>query len=419
VKIAFLTYGCKANRYETEVIRQALLDGGLSEDDSADVYVINTCTVTGKIDREITRKIKQIKSRGNAKVVLTGCLVERKDLSSTGLAKYADLIIPNSKKFDISSYDIPELKEALKTSGKKVLRQFSGRDKAFVKIQDGCDNFCAYCEVPYVRGSDLRSRGVTEITEEIGALAGAGYREIILTGINLGYYGKDAEKNGALVFLLEELMKSGNPGRLRLSSIGPKETSFELIDLMASSGGKICPHLHLSLQSGDEKVLKSMNRNYTLREYKEKMDYALAKMPYMAITTDVIAGFPGETAEEHRKTCKFIEENGFTRLHVFPYSDRPDTKASKMKEKISEEIKKQRVKELIETGKKKEKEFAERNIGARRTALAESGDKGGYMTGYTENYIRVFFKAGQDMIGTLVPVKIEKFINGKAYGKVL
>lgn len=420
MKIGFLTYGCRSNRWETERIRQSLLGGGLDEScgDDADAVVINSCTVTGKIDRDILRRIKQLK-KGNKKVILTGCMAERTDQGSAELKKYADLIIPNSKKFSVSSYGFTGLLPAAGPREDAVLRQFSGRDKAFVKIEEGCDNFCAYCEVPYVRGSLIRSRAAAEIKEEIGALSGAGYREIVLTGINLGYYGREKKESGALAGLLAELLKVRGDFRLRLSSIGPGEADPELIDLMAVSGGRICPHLHLSLQSGDEKVLKAMNRNYTLKEYKEKLDHAVSRVPGMAITTDIIAGFPGETGEEHKNTCGFLSENGFTRLHVFPYSDRPDTKASKMKGKISEVIKKQRVKELIAIGKKKEKEFAEKNIGVKRTALAEGGVKNGFMTGYTENYIKVVFKAGGDMAGRFVTVVVEKVEGGRVMARVI
>ncbi len=417
MKIAFLTYGCKANRYETEVIRQKLLDCGMTEDKDADIYVINTCTVTAKIDKEIMRKARALKKNGKARVVLTGCLPERKDSPYLGLEKYADLIIPNSRKFDISSYNLPDLKLQPEKDNKTVLRQFSGRDKAFVKIEDGCDNFCAYCEVPYVRGGSVKSRDINEIRIEVEALSNAGYGEIILTGINLGYFGKEKKQKDALLNLLKELAEIEGLGRLRLSSMGPREVNRELIDFTAASNGKICPHLHLSLQSGDEKVLKSMNRNYTLKEYKDTMDYALSVMPDMAITTDVIAGFPGETEKEHKNTCKFIENNGFTRLHVFPYSDRPDTKASQMPGKLGGEIKKRRVKELIEIGKQKEREFAERNTGVKRIALVESGEKSGFMAGYTENYIRVLFKAPADAVGRLVPVVIETVEGTKVIAK--
>lgn len=416
MKVAFLTYGCKANRYETEMIRQKLLDAGLQEDEEAEIYVINTCTVTGKIDSEILRKIKQLKSRGSVKIAVTGCLVERKDLEVTGLSKYADLIIPNNKKFDLDSYGVVN---AAVLPGAGILRQFSGRDKAFVKIEDGCDNFCAYCEVPFVRGSEVKSRDKGEIVTEVKTLAAAGFEEIVLTGINLGYYGKEKKDKRAFLSLLEELVAAIGRGRLRLSSAGPGEISNELIDFMAASNGKICPHLHMSLQSGDASVLKAMNRNYTPPEFEEKMNYALSKMSHMAITTDVIAGFPGETEEQHKSTCVFIEKHGFTRLHVFPYSDRPGTKASKMEGKNSTEVKKRRVKELIKIGVKKEKQFAERNIGAKRVALAESGEKDGLITGYTENYIKVFFKAPAESTGKLVPVVVEKVEGGKVYAKIV
>lgn len=416
MKVAFLTYGCKANRYETEMIRQSLLDAGMQEDEKAEIYVINTCTVTARIDSEIVRKIKQLRSRGNVKIAVTGCLVERKDNDLPEFAKYADLIIPNNKKFDVSSYGVAG---AAAGAPERILTSFSGRDKAFVKIEDGCDNFCAYCEVPLVRGSRVISRDKSEIIEEAKALASAGFKEIILTGINLGYYGREKKDKSALLSLLMDLVKVTGGGRLRLSSAGPREISKELIDFMASSAGKICPHLHMSLQSGDPEVLKAMNRNYTLPEFTDKMQYALLQMPDMAVTTDIIAGFPGETETQHRNTCAFIEAHGFTRLHVFPYSDRPGTKAEKMAGKNTSEVKKRRVKELIAIGVKKEMEFVMKNTGVKKLALAEAGGKNGFAAGYTENYIKVLFKAPSDAIGKLVPVKIEKVEKGKVYGVCL
>jgi threonylcarbamoyladenosine tRNA methylthiotransferase MtaB len=188
---------------------------------------------------------------------------------------------------------------------------------------------------------------------------------------------------------------------------------------MAANPERLCPHLHMSLQSGDAHVLKAMNRNYTLDEFRDRMEYAILKAPYIAITTDVIAGFPGETEDEHRNSCAFIEKHGFSRLHVFPYSDRPGTKAEKMPGKLSEAVKKRRVKDLLEIGEKKEKEFVKLNTGRKLTALAEGGEKDGLIAGYTENYIRVYFKAGADAIGKLVPVEIVKFENKKAYSKIL
>lgn len=413
MKVFLHTYGCKVNSYETELIRQQIENSSfriLSE--NADIHIINTCTVTKKIDKEIFRKIKQLKKNGK-KIILTGCLVERKDKEAKDILSFADKIVPNNDKFKIAEII------SQKSNDNLTLWNFSGKDRAFVKIEDGCNNYCTYCEVPYVRGSAIRSREISDIKKEIANLINAGFKEIVLTGVNLGFYGKEKGKNNNLFQLLFELSQICGNTRIRLSSIGPKELSDDIIDIIAWANGKICPHIHLSLQSGDEKILKLMNRNYSLDEYKQKMEKIVAKIPLCAITTDVIAGFPGESEIEFQNTLDFIKEGNFSRLHVFPFSKRPDTLASKMKDQVSEEIKKQRVKKLIDLGKIKEREFAEKNLGLIRKVLVESDKKNGLWTGYTDNYIRVKFSAKGHLTGKLVDVRLMEYKDGFVYGEVM
>lgn len=413
MKVVLHTYGCKVNSYETEVIRQQIENSDFrifSEND--DIHIINTCTVTEKIDKEILRKIKQLK-RNRKKVILTGCLVERKDKEAKNILSFADKIISNNNKFKITEII------SRKSNDNLILWNFSGKDRAFVKIEDGCNNYCTYCEVPYVRGSAIKSREISDIKKEIENLIKAGFNEIVLTGVNLGFYGKEKGKNNNLCQLLFELSKINSNARIRLSSIGPRELSDDIIDLIVWSNGKICPHIHLSLQSGDEKILKLMNRNYSLDEYKQKMEKIVTKIPLCAITTDVIAGFPGESEIEFQNTLDFIKGSNFSRLHVFPFSKRPDTLASKMKEQVNEEIKKQRVKRLINLGKIKEREFAEKNSGLIRKVLVESDKKNGQWTGYTDNYIRVKFSAEDKLAGKLVDVKLKEYKDGFVYGEAM
>jgi threonylcarbamoyladenosine tRNA methylthiotransferase MtaB len=274
--------------------------------------------------------------------------------------------------------------------------------------------------VPLVRGSKVISRPEKEIIKEAENLTGAGYRELVITGINLGLYGRP--DTHALASLLKKLTEIKNMGRIRLSSIGPKELSDEIINFSAENKDKICPHFHLSLQSGDEKVLKLMNRNYTPDEYTAKTDYIIQRIPEAAITTDIIAGFPGESVQEFKNTCDFIREAPITRLHVFPYSDRPGTKAEQMHGKITEQEKKRRVKILIGIGKAKEKEFAEKNTGRKMTALIEDNPKAGYFAGYTENYIRVNIKEtdkSKKLVNRLVQVMITEMKDGKVYAEIV
>lgn len=413
MKFNFLTYGCKVNRYETELIRQELLKRGVTEGGDADCYLINTCTVTGKIDNEILRKVKQLKAAGKT-VIVTGCLASAAGIEK--LKKYADFIIPNADKFKPSAY--PVLVDRLTGEADSVLTGFSGRSRAFAKLESGCNRFCAYCEVPYVRGSAIASRDALQVVEEVKALTDNGFSEIVLTGVNLGLYGAEKNDKNALARLVEKLITIEGLGRLRLSSIGPNETTGELIDAVAGSGGKVCPHFHMSLQSGDEAVLRRMNRNYTAKEFEEKTGVILSKLPLCALTTDIIAGFPGETAKEHKNTLAFVSRVAFTRLHVFPYSDRPDTKASKMQGKLDEAVKKERVKELIALGKEKEKEFISKNLGLSRGVLVEEEGDGEYMTGYTDNYIKVLFEGKKEMAGKLQEVKLVSMKQGKVYGEI-
>ncbi len=399
-----LTYGCKVNRYESELIKQELKKAGVVFSDNPGVFIINTCTVTAKIDSEISRKIRQLKSEGK-KVIITGCLSERKSVPEAFAA--ADLIIPNASKFSVSSYRgifesgiIPQTAQ-----GQLILSEFSGQNKAFVKAEDGCNRFCAYCEVPYVRGSEIRSRMPDEIEREVAALSAAGYSEIILTGVNLGLYGFERNEKDALENLIKRLAKVPGLGRLRLSSIGPLETTEGLIRAAADSDGKICPHFHMSLQSGSRKILKLMNRNYTVEQFEEKAALIRRLMPYAALTTDVIAGFPGEGADEFKETLDFIKRTSFTRLHVFPYSDRPDARASSFGGRVDEKEKKERVRILIEEGRLKEEAFIKLNDGLVRQVLPENEKEEGMQAGYTDNYIRVFFEKPPEA-GSLISARI-------------
>jgi threonylcarbamoyladenosine tRNA methylthiotransferase MtaB len=324
VKIGFITYGCKVNRYETERIKQALLGGGNTESTEPDVYVINTCTVTGTIDREIARKIRQIK-HNNKKVLLTGCLAERGDRA--GFEGLADWIVPNSGKCSVEAYPPEITAGAPAASPGEVLKSFSNINKAFIKIEDGCNRFCSYCEIPFVRGSAVRSRDSKEILEEISALSRAGYEEIVLTGINLGLFGAEKNEPAALLGLLEKIKKLGLPLRVRLSSIGPRDISAGIIAFAAENPGFLCPHFHMSAQSGSDDVLKMMGRPYTAEYYTDKARAVVSAVPRAAVTTDIITGFPGETEKMHMETVEFIKKTSLSRIHVFTYSDRPDTTA--------------------------------------------------------------------------------------------
>ncbi|MCE5299505.1 MAG: tRNA (N(6)-L-threonylcarbamoyladenosine(37)-C(2))-methylthiotransferase MtaB [Spirochaetia bacterium] len=417
MKVSFHTYGCKVNRYETELLRQAFVRNGAQDvpEEEAQYCLINSCTVTAKIDSEILKKARALKERGHKKVIFTGCLSSRG--ASGELKKYLDWIIPNTEKFRVKSYPAELNLEGLEFD--EVLNGFSGRSRAFLKIEDGCDSFCAYCAVPYARGSTIRSRNPEDVLHEAANLKAAGFEEMVLTGVNLGYYGRDLNEPEALYKLLVSL--AGAPGhtRFRLSSIGPLELHDCVIKLAAEYPGKICPHFHLSMQSGDDKVLKLMNRKYTSSDYRDRVLAIKKLMPHAAITTDVIAGFPGEGTADFENTYEFIRSLPFTRIHVFPYSDREGTSASKMAGKVRDDVKKERVKRLIKLAEKKEMEFVAVNTGCRRVILLEEKEEDGYMEGYTENYIKVTVEANDSFRtkkGKLVPVTIEGMEGGRVMG---
>lgn len=412
-KVEFLSYGCKVNRYETELIKQELEKAGVAGSGSPGVFILNTCTVTAKIDAEISRKIKQLKKQGK-KVIVTGCLAERRQRPESFAA--ADLVVPNSSKFFVSAYAgvLGINADAGVRGTRPILSGFSGQNKAFIKAEDGCNRFCTYCEVPYVRGQEIRSRDGEEVEKEAKTLSDAGFREIVLTGVNLGLYGFEKNEKNALEKLVKRLAGIQGLGRLRLSSIGPIETTEGLIRTVADSGGKICPHFHMSLQSGSDKVLKLMGRNYTVSQFEEKAVLIRELMPYAACTTDIIAGFPGEGKNEFEETLAMVERMPFTRLHVFPYSDRPDARASSFGGRVGGKEIKERVRALIEAGRKKEEEFIKQNSGLVRQVLLENEREEGLQAGYTDNYIRVFFENPPEKNG-LIMAKIRAAGGTKAY----
>ncbi|HDT15082.1 MAG TPA: MiaB/RimO family radical SAM methylthiotransferase [Firmicutes bacterium] len=407
-RVVFFTYGCKSNKYETEKIRQMIRPPAEDSTMPADFVIINACAITETIDREILRKIKSLKRAGNSKIILTGCVPPGMEKVFSGLVDY---VVPNNEKFSRESYP-EELSSGWDNSGLSVLTGFSGRHRAFVKAQSGCDMSCAYCIVPLVRGSALNSRDEDEIIKEIESLNSAGFREIVLTGINLGRYGAEKNDAEALFCLVKRIGAMRGDFRARLSSIGPRELSENIIKAAAENPGRFCPHFHISAQSGDDKVLKLMGRNYTTGLYAKRIDYIMKVIPGAAINTDIIAGFPGEGEKEFGNTLDFLKKMPFSRVHIFPYSDRPGTRASRSKNKVNAQIKKQRAWILVEEGKNKEREYIEKNTGRHLTMLVET-KIGGMCEGYTENYIRARVKADKAVPGGFLRVKIEGTVPGK------
>jgi threonylcarbamoyladenosine tRNA methylthiotransferase MtaB len=386
-RFRIFTLGCKVNQYESQAIREQLLTAGLEESNSnqADIYVVNTCTVTARADRESCCLIRKAIRSNKAKVIVTGCLVEND----------AQKILQISDKLQI----VPNRLKPLKISG------FKGRERAFVKVQDGCNNRCSYCKVPLVRGKSA-SRDVKEIIAEVGRLTSRGFKEIVLTGICLGDYRYKGHK---LVNLLKLLEKIKGEFRIRLSSIEPQLVSGALIEKIADSA-KICPHLHIPLQSGDNEILRKMNRPYTVKDYLALIARIKKRIKNVAITTDVLAGFPGEKERNFRNTARCLKKVAPLRTHIFSFSPREGTAAFNFPGRVEDEVIKRRVKLLNKIAAKASYKYRRRFSGRYLTVLVESqrDKQSGLLTGYSENYIRVAVEgAGEQQINKLLRVKVK------------
>ena len=410
---AFHTLGCKVNAYETDAMEQILTDRGyriVSFEDVADVYIINTCSVTNIADRKSRQMIHRARKQNpQAIVAAAGCYVQAAPedvLKDAGV----DVIIGNNRKKEIADIldaylaqqekcfvsDIGKEKECESLSIARVSGQEElGHTRAYLKIQDGCNQFCSYCIIPYVRGR-VRSRRIEDVTAEAAALAASGIREVVLTGIHISSYGvdwkeTDVEQGQALLNLLQAIHDIPGIRRIRLGSLEPRIVTEDFAKALARLP-KLCPHFHLSLQSGCDATLRRMNRKYTTEEYRAGCAILRKYFASPAITTDVIAGFPGETEEEFAQTMAFVREIGFYEMHVFKYSRRKGTVADKMEQQIPEEIKTRRSKELIALGAEMSERYRKYFIGSRGTVLLEEpveiqGET--YMSGYLPEYIRV------------------------------
>lgn len=386
VRVAFRTLGCKVNRVESDSIAAELLGRGVTvcEADEAHVIIINTCTVTGEADAKARKAVRQ--SLGAARqpvVVVTGCLAA---LDAAGLASLGDRVVVEADKAAVA-LRVAELL-GLEDSGHgepaRIARTGQGfRTRALLKIEDGCDNFCAYCIVPYARGVP-RGVPVTHAIREARQLVDAGVKELVLTGINIGRY-RDPDTGADLAGLVTEVAATGVE-RLRLSSIEPPDLTDRLLGVLAETPAA-CEHLHVPLQSGNDAVLARMGRRYTTREYAACLEAARAAIPGLAVTTDLIAGFPEESEAEHADTLAFVEGMGFSKLHVFRYSVRPGTPAAAM-EQVAPEVRALRAAELRDLGDRLRERYAEERIGAEVEVLVETVDTSGAI-GTTRDYLRV------------------------------
>jgi threonylcarbamoyladenosine tRNA methylthiotransferase MtaB len=402
MKVTLDTLGCKLNQAETELLAWQLAEAGyevVHQTDGADVYILNTCTVTHIADAKSRHRLRLAHHRNpGALVVATGCYAQREP-EKVSQIDGVNLVISNDEKSEL-----PRLLE--KTGCRPTAADLTGnsslplRTRAFVKIQDGCNSYCAYCIVPLVRGRE-KSLPATQVVAEVERRVADGYKEVVLTGTKVGSY----QDNGtSLKELLARILAQTDVLRLRLSSLQPQEISPELIGLWHDK--RLCPHFHLSLQSGSDPVLRRMKRRYSVSEYQKAVSLIRRLLPDAAITTDVILGFPGETTEEFQESYKMCRDLEFARIHVFPYSLRPGTEAAQLPGKISEKVKRERSQQMLALVQKSIRNFKQRFIGQTRPVLWERQDSKGVWSGLTDNYIPVQTKSSDDLTNRVLPVKI-------------
>lgn len=429
-RVALHNLGCKVNAYEIEAMQQLLEEAGyeiVPFEPGADIYVINTCTVTNIADRKSRQMLHKAKKQNpNAVVVATGCYVQ------TATEKVAqdlsiDLVVGNNRKKDI--VEILNEYYAEKEAGEQVKEEYvidinhtdeyedleistvTEHTRAHLKIQDGCNNFCSYCIIPYARGR-IRSRTMESIKAELERLSASGFKEIVLTGINLSCYDDNGKK---LIDVIEMADNVNGIERIRLGSLDPEVVTEDFVERLGKVK-KICPHFHFSLQSGCNKTLKAMNRHYTSDEYYEKCQLIRRYIDNPAFTTDVIVGFPGETEEDYISSREFVKKVKFAELHVFKYSKRDGTVAAKMPNQIDEKIKTLRSEDLIKTGEELTKEFRQAKIGQDTTVLFEEKillDNKEYWVGHTVDYIKIAVPEKENLEGQIRKVNVKDFLTNE------
>jgi len=443
--VALVTLGCKVNQFESASFRSDFEARGLSVvemgRETADLYVINTCAVTGKAAAESRRLIRRAR-RANpaARIVVTGCYAQvsseeilEMDGQSGGRGDIGETfggaihLVGNGDKdqlvelaLDVRSGDgsgpARPVDRAQKIGDLRV-RGFGSRTRAFLRVQDGCDNFCSYCIVPHARGRS-RSLPRAEVLEQSGRFVEGGIREQVVTGIHVGHYGRDLNPAVSLLDLLRQLAARHPDSRYRLSSLEPTEIGPELLGCMAETEN-LMPHLHIPLQSGDDAILARMKRRYTGRDFAAIVERCRALLPTAAIGVDVLVGFPGEDEEAFGRTFELLERLPVTYLHVFPYSRRPGTPAATMAGQVPARLKEERVARLRELGHIKKREFHAAHLGETRRVLVEGGGAGGgEMSGFTDNYIQVFFPARPEFANRVVEVTLEKLLDKGVAGRM-
>ncbi len=394
---ALYTLGCKVNQYESQVLREVLEREGyrlVPFNGKADLYIVNTCTVTSTSDQKSRQMVRAALRRNpDGFLAVTGCYAQTNPEDLLGIPG-VDLVAGCREGF----------LEALvgRRDGELSISRFSGHTRAFVKIQDGCNWFCSYCKIPYARGNP-RSRPIEKVVDEVGRLTDNGYKEVVLTGVNLGLYGLGL--NFGLPKLIKSLSSISGLFRLRLSSLEVTEVGDELLEEMASNP-KLCFHLHIPLQSGEDSILKRMNRRYGTDDFQRRVEEVRRRIPEISITTDLMVGFPGETEESFERSLKFIERIRFTRAHIFSFSPRPGTKAAQFKDNISSRAKEERARRLRDLIASQSFEYRRSLVGKEREILIEGRRVDGLLCGYSEDYIRVLVDGLNGLMNEVVRVRI-------------
>lgn len=433
-KIAFYTLGCKVNQADTASMENLFLRSGhqlVSFDGEADVYIINTCVVTNTGQRKSRQTIhRAIRKNPNALIVVTGCYPQTAAEEVKAIAG-VDMIIGNQDRAQIvqlveerlAHRQTDTLDAVHKLTASTAFEEMAAGDitdktRAFLKIQEGCNQFCTYCIIPYARGP-LRSRSLESIRTETQRLISAGFKEIVLIGIHLGCYGKENTDGPTLYDAVKTVLDVPGVQRLRLGSLESVEVEPRLLTLMQEDA-RFCRHLHLPLQSGCDKTLQAMHRPYTTAKFKTLLADIKTRVPDIAITTDVIAGFPGETEADFETTCKFAESCGFSKMHIFPFSARKGTPAEKFAGAVTEAVKKERADILGRIDETMHKTFLQAMVGQTAEVLFEQPAGEDYFEGLTGNYQRVFVKSGgRNLGGEILPVKITAFDGEKLLGEII
>jgi threonylcarbamoyladenosine tRNA methylthiotransferase MtaB len=427
-KAALHNLGCKVNAYETEAMQQMLEEAGyeiVPFSEAADVYVINTCSVTNMADRKSRQMLHRAKKQNpDAVVVAAGCYVQTKEQEAK-TDEAVDLVIGNNKKHELVSMldayfagkeerAVIDINDGRQEYEELSLTHTAEHTRAFVKVQDGCNQFCSYCIIPYARGR-VRSRKLADVCREVETLAEKGYKEVVLTGIHLSSYGVDT--GDSLLELIQMVHQIPGISRIRLGSLEPKIITEEFVSEIARLP-KLCPHFHLSLQSGCDETLKRMNRKYTTEEYERGCALLRSYFVHPAITTDVIVGFPGETEDEFQTTMAFLERIHFYEMHIFKYSKRQGTRAAEMKEQIPEEVKTARSAKLIALGDRMSEEFRAYYLGREEEILFEEQitvDGKPYYVGFNREYVKAAADSAEDLSNQIRCGTITEMLSPELY----